>query len=194
MQESNTRQKILLASRMLFAEKGFHKAKIEEIAEAAGVGKGTIYDYFKSKKELFETMIKDIANEFKSVFIEKIGEEKDFESKLKRLAQLKFEINKSHIYIESLVFKNLSSFDEELVEWLKDFREEMIGFIEGIICEGVKCGHIKDVNPKLAALIYLGGAHLLSHYICEQEKDEYESMKNEGLELLHEITFRGLGK
>ncbi len=194
MQESNTRQKILLASRMVFAEKGFHKAKMDEIAETAGVGKGTIYDYFKSKRELFETMIKDIANEFKFTFIEKIGEERDFKDKLKRLAELKFEINKSHIYIESLVFKNLSSFEDELVEWLKEFREEMISFISGIIRKGIEEGQVKDVNPKLAALIYLGGVHLLSHYICEQEKDEYENMKDEALELLHEITFRGLGK
>jgi TetR/AcrR family fatty acid metabolism transcriptional regulator len=41
----------------LFSEKGFHDTKISEIAKKAGIGKGTVYEYFKSKEELVQKMI-----------------------------------------------------------------------------------------------------------------------------------------
>src|SRR5262249_36824541 len=44
---------ILAAARRVFASKGYEAATVDEIAELAGVAKGTIYCYFPSKFELF---------------------------------------------------------------------------------------------------------------------------------------------
>src|SRR5713101_869501 len=46
-------QKILEAARSVFAEKGYHDARMEDIAETVGVSKRTLYLYFKNKEELF---------------------------------------------------------------------------------------------------------------------------------------------
>lgn len=46
------RQRILLAAVKAFAEKGHEKATISEIASIAGVGEGTVYEYFKNKEDL----------------------------------------------------------------------------------------------------------------------------------------------
>jgi TetR/AcrR family fatty acid metabolism transcriptional regulator len=46
------KQQILDAATKVFAEKGFHRATIKEIAKAAGVADGTIYNYFTNKTEL----------------------------------------------------------------------------------------------------------------------------------------------
>ncbi len=51
--EKETKLKILRVAEEVFAEKGFHAAKMDDIAERAGVAKGTIYLYFKSKEQLF---------------------------------------------------------------------------------------------------------------------------------------------
>ena len=48
------RRAIALASVEIFGEKGFEKTRMEDVAKAAGVGKGTIYEYFKTKDELLE--------------------------------------------------------------------------------------------------------------------------------------------
>ena len=54
---------ILSAAMEVFLEKGFSETSMQDIATKAGVGKGTIYDYFKSKEELFFQSIKqDILN------------------------------------------------------------------------------------------------------------------------------------
>ena len=48
-----TRKAIIDAAIELFTEKGFEQTSMDELARAAGVGKGTIYGYFKAKEEIF---------------------------------------------------------------------------------------------------------------------------------------------
>jgi len=47
------RSELLTAARSIFGKKGFHDASIDEIAEMAEVAKGTVYLYYKSKRELY---------------------------------------------------------------------------------------------------------------------------------------------
>lgn len=47
-----TRRDLLLAGRKLFSEKGLYDCRVEEITERADIGKGTLYQYFRSKEEL----------------------------------------------------------------------------------------------------------------------------------------------
>ena len=56
-----TRQRILRQAAREFAHLGFDQANINTIAEQAGIGKGTIYLYFESKRELFLAMLRAIA-------------------------------------------------------------------------------------------------------------------------------------
>jgi AcrR family transcriptional regulator len=55
-----TRQKIIEAAEQVFGDLGYHDASIVKITEAAGVGQGTFYLYFQSKKDLFDELIRDL--------------------------------------------------------------------------------------------------------------------------------------
>ena len=55
-----TRQKLLEAAEQVFADLGFHNASIVKITEAAGVGQGTFYLYFASKKQVFDELVLDL--------------------------------------------------------------------------------------------------------------------------------------
>lgn len=57
------KQTILLAASRVFAQKGYAAARIIEVAEAAAVGKGTIYEYFRSKEELFFAVFEEMMHE-----------------------------------------------------------------------------------------------------------------------------------
>jgi AcrR family transcriptional regulator len=55
-----TRQRLLDAAEHVFAELGYHDASIVKVTEAAGVGQGTFYLYFASKKEIFDELVRDL--------------------------------------------------------------------------------------------------------------------------------------
>ena len=52
---------IMAAALDIFAERGFAAARLEDLAERAGVSKATIYLYFESKADLFAAIVRDIA-------------------------------------------------------------------------------------------------------------------------------------
>lgn len=55
-----TRTKLLEAAEQVFGDVGYHDASIVKITEAAGVGQGTFYLYFASKKEVFDELVRDL--------------------------------------------------------------------------------------------------------------------------------------
>ena len=55
-----TRRRLLDAAEEVFAELGFYDASIVKITEAAGVAQGTFYQYFASKQEIFEELVRDL--------------------------------------------------------------------------------------------------------------------------------------
>ena len=55
-----TRRRLLEAAERVFAELGYHDASIVKITEAAGVGQGTFYLYFTSKKAVFDEVVLDL--------------------------------------------------------------------------------------------------------------------------------------
>jgi AcrR family transcriptional regulator len=64
------RQGILKAAASVFARKGFERATTREIAQAAEVAEGTIYNYFASKEELLAALVDAVRDEFAAVLAE----------------------------------------------------------------------------------------------------------------------------
>jgi len=58
------RERILEASALLFAEQGFHKTTVDEIAQAASISKGLVYVHFPSKEDLLEAVLGRASNEW----------------------------------------------------------------------------------------------------------------------------------
>ena len=63
--KSNIREMILKAARGKFARKGFLKTSMRDIADAAGMGVGNVYNYFAGKDELFQAVVRPVTDEFK---------------------------------------------------------------------------------------------------------------------------------
>jgi AcrR family transcriptional regulator len=61
--DPNKRHDILQAACRVFALKGYAPARMIEVAEAASVGKGTIYEYFRSKEELFFAVFEEMMGQ-----------------------------------------------------------------------------------------------------------------------------------
>jgi AcrR family transcriptional regulator len=60
-----TRRRVLDAAEHEFGERGFHAASVSSITHRAGVGQGTFYLYFRSKDEIFSTLVREIGHEMR---------------------------------------------------------------------------------------------------------------------------------
>ncbi|MEM6335619.1 MAG: TetR/AcrR family transcriptional regulator [Bacteroidota bacterium] len=73
--ERRMRQRLMLdAARQVFAEKGYRTATLDEIAQRAEFGKGTLYNYFpKGKEELFFAIFDDLHEDFAAIIRRHFG-------------------------------------------------------------------------------------------------------------------------
>jgi len=100
MAENNeARERILKASVKIFAEKGFDGARMDSIAKTAGVNKALIYYYFKSKKELLDTLVSNFLLQSEELILQLI---RDFD----------FRSNQNTAEIFEQVFQYLSAHED----------------------------------------------------------------------------------
>jgi AcrR family transcriptional regulator len=78
------RQEIIEAARIVFAAKGFSDTKLEDVAERAEFGKGTLYNYFPNKEALFASVILDSFESVMTVAGETLSSTIPFEEKIDR--------------------------------------------------------------------------------------------------------------
>lgn len=83
-------EEILHAAFNVFARKGFFATKMTDIAREAGIGKGTIYEYFKSKKEVFSNLYSLLAEDFDREFKRQIATLTNPIEKIKLIVQIYF--------------------------------------------------------------------------------------------------------
>ncbi|NLO89888.1 MAG: TetR/AcrR family transcriptional regulator [Clostridia bacterium] len=171
---------IIEAAAKVFSKKGFHKAKIEEIAKEAGIGKGTIYEYFTSKEELFKEMLSSISREYIRVL--------DFSSHPSAVEQIK-EILKQHFNfmgmnkdLARLIIANQNALNGEIRQWFLEQTLEKIYVIEGVLEKGRAAGEFKeDLNVYIAARIIFGSVMALSGAIV------HENLSYEGEALVQDL-------
>jgi AcrR family transcriptional regulator len=80
---------ILEAARKVFAKKGFHEATVEDIADAAGVAKGTVYLYYESKRDIYFAALKFGIGQMYSLLLEELSRVSTPQEKLKALISTK---------------------------------------------------------------------------------------------------------
>jgi AcrR family transcriptional regulator len=62
-----TRDRLLVAARQVFEERGYHDARVTDISKAAGVAHGTFYTYFESKEDVFRQVLRAMQHEMHAV-------------------------------------------------------------------------------------------------------------------------------
>ncbi|MBU1938048.1 TetR/AcrR family transcriptional regulator, partial [bacterium] len=63
LEKQQRRFDILMAAKTLFVQKGYHNTTLEEVAQLAEFGKGTIYNYFRNKEDLFYAILEHYTAE-----------------------------------------------------------------------------------------------------------------------------------
>lgn len=153
---TDTRQKIINATLLVAAKHGFERATTDEISRTAGVSEGIIYHYFKSKQQLYESMVSEKAANFRAALTEEIGKIRDSRKKLERLIEFHF----SSFTGKDSIFRSLLGKGGD-TPMIKDHLISLVimpysRIISRIIKEGIEAGEFKDIDPSVAALDLIG--------------------------------------
>lgn len=152
---------ILQAAASVFTSKGFYDAKIDEIAQKAGVGKGTVYEYFKSKGELFYQVHKESISTYCTMIEKEVDMEHTTKEKLLAIVKKTLKIGAHMIPSGNVSVVGTYIKDENFILWLRGMINQHMEFLEGIIREGVNKGEIKPVNEKILSRLLFGGVGFL---------------------------------
>ncbi len=90
------RQLLIHAAIEMFAQKGFHETKMQDIADFAGVGKGTLYEYFETKEELFLAVYDSWIDEYEADMLRQSERPLDPVSKASALIDTTVEFYEKH--------------------------------------------------------------------------------------------------
>lgn len=188
----NKREIILRAALAVFAREGFHNAKMDDIAREAGVGKGTIYGYFVSKKELFLNTIKYIASRYLQELEALAAEECGSLQKLQQVIWMTFRFAEENREAQKMLLNNRADIIQELHEWFCDFNTELLELLVKIIKEGQHQGQIRKINPYFAAAALQSLFHIY-HMFMHCCKTPWEaSDKNELSTAIYDIFLNGI--
>ncbi len=149
------RTQILEAAATVFAKKGFHKAKITEIAETAGVAEGTIYNYFDNKRDLLLAMVELLAlQSLKSLIVNQPPTgPKEF---ITTVLRDRYQLAQERGYLLMPILAEMFTDAELRQEVYRKLAMPVAGLIEKYIQDHIDSGLFRPVNPVIVTRMFIG--------------------------------------
>ena len=152
------KKEIIEKAKEVFAKRGYYNTNIADISEKCGMGRTTIYQYFKNKDEIFYCTIGDFLEELK-VKVEAIVSDQSltFIEKLKKLVfELVNEYEYNNIFVLLMeMWIILKRENNKLLEMLKSYIQELKIQIKNLISQGIAANEIKPIDSEsMADTIY----------------------------------------
>ena len=128
-EQQRRRKEIFDASAHLFLENGFNETSMREIANAAGIGKSTLYDYFKTKDDImvsyFENELEQITERAQTVMEQKLN----VTEKLRKIMQMHLEylVDNKNFYLKlSIEAQRLSIESQQRIQTRRYAYQDML--------------------------------------------------------------------
>jgi len=168
-------RKIIAAATKIFAQKGFFKAKVSEIAKEAGIADGTVYIYFKHKDDilisLFEEKMQEVLDNMKG----QIDQETDPLKKIERFALVHLQLIEDHKDIAEIIQVELRQSSMFMKNYHNTKFFEYLNIISSIIQEGKEKGVIReDIIPGIAKRAFFGALDEMSRFWVLSKKPKYD--------------------
>ena len=159
MARGEKRLEILEAALKVISQVGFEGAKMEEIAREAGIGKGTIYEYFDSKNTLFQEMLRHCTEEFREGLSKALAEGETLLEKIRNFSLYGANFLNSHALLLNTPLVS-HSLPEEIKVQMKANWDALFRLIEDEVKKGILAQEVKpNIDPEMAASLIIGGVN-----------------------------------
>ena len=186
------KQQICEAAIICFGRKGYHLTKMDDIAEEAGLSKGSLYWYFKSKKELFLFLFQEIMDQFELAWGSTIADNSSATEKiLTTLAMFRSEFKEfASFFGVMLEAWSQTRHDEDVQALMAEFYRPYMAMMNQIIEQGVASNEFRVTNVEATTLVLLsmfdGVTLAMGMGVFDYDWDKL-------FDAVSELTLRGLG-
>jgi len=201
--EVNTEQKILNAAKDVFQKKGMTGARMQEIADHAGINKALLHYYYRTKEKLFE---KVFENAF-SLFIPKVKEmliaDKPVLKKIDFFVDNYIELLQKHPYIPGFIINELNRNPHILIDIIEKNtlvkQDHLVDDLEKQIEKDVKANKIRTIDARslliniLALCVFPVVARpVLTGVLFDNDSEAYELFMDQRKDLVKEFIKNAL--
>ena len=186
------RTRILDAAIRVFAEHGYHGARVGDIAEDAGVAHGLLYHYFASKDEVLRTIFVENWGELIGRFRAVEDSDEPAPEKLEGIAKILLRTWRNDPALVTVMVREVAR-SQQLQAQVEDVREAF-AIVQRVIEAGQVEGTIRpDVDARLASWLFYGGLEeVLTGWVLAQlpdGEDDVARAERTAIELaLHGLT------
>lgn len=143
-----TEEKIFNAARIIFQKKGFAGARMQEIADEAGINKAMLHYCFKNKELLFQAVFMNAFSQLAPQINEIFNSRESFFEKIRKFTHSYISFVIQNPYLPQFVIQEMNNNPEFVMSFLKNENRPnpalLITQIEREIADGI----IKPINPK----------------------------------------------
>jgi TetR/AcrR family transcriptional regulator, fatty acid metabolism regulator protein len=174
--QADRRRQILGAAVKVFAAKGFHAARVGDIAEEAGIAYGLVYHYFSSKEDLLETIFRTTWTEM----LARIGEVEEADipaaEAVRQVTALLLRTWRRDPELVRVLVREVTR-NQHVQQEIEEITEAMEA-LERIIRRGQETGEFRtELDARLAAVVFYGALEeVLSSWVLGQLPDRDEDI------------------
>ncbi len=161
--ELSTKDRIFMTAAQLFGTYGYERVSIRQICEEVGVGKPTLYYYFKDKETLLEELIDYAALLGQNLFQEFLSPGDDYLTRFRGIIRLNQAYVKRYPYfIRFITMLNLSALPERIRLKMITIYRTRYNQIQDFLLEGRDLGYVpEDIDLHVLVTSFLGSINQL---------------------------------
>lgn len=190
--KEDKRELIREAAIRVFSEKGFHQARAEEIAQAAGVAVGTIYNYFKNKGEILLDIFATEFEERKRFYEQLRRSGLPVIEQIKEVLQEHFRLLEERRELMQVLLRERFEPSKELRAKLAKLHRGIVSYLKELLRRGVEEGWIRECDPRVIAHALFGAVDAVIACGLIYPEDEARAIFRAAPKELAEFIWKGL--
>ena len=181
----DTEEKIFNAAKIIFQKKGYAGARMQEIADEAGINKAMLHYCFKSKQVLFETVFKKAFQQLAPKINQIFQSEASLFEKIKEFTSSYISFVIDNPYLPPFIIQEMNNNPEFVISFLKDDNRPNPNVLIAQIEQEIEQGIIKTIKPKQLLLnifsltVFPFAAHALVKGLLHLTDEEFIQMMEE---------------
>jgi AcrR family transcriptional regulator len=187
MSKLERRQDLLRAARTVFAEKGYHEAKVDDIVALAKVAKGTFYLYFRDKRSVFAELVDGLYARLGGAILQ-VDPAADVESQVKHNIRAIVAVLLDDPALTSILISHAAGLDPAFLTQVRAFNQGVKLLLVESLAAGQRLGIVEGGDPKLYATFTIGA---LKEVMFENALGEHARNREEIVTALFDVLSRG---